>query len=234
MGSTYYETVVRVAGQPHFIKKNIVVPKSLSLKYLKYRILRPLLKVYNKILKAGFRAKTPWISPACISIFNSILTKSMKGLEYGSGISTIYFAHKTGFLISIEDNKIWYENIRTLLKKSNFSNVEYILIHPDHPETKKKIENRYKAKFDSENLNYKNYFEYMSRFPDNHFDFILIDGRARVECSSRAVNKLKSGGIFILDNSERTRYKPIHDMLKDWQKVRTTTGLTDTTLWFKP
>lgn len=234
MGSTYYETAVRVAGQPHFIKKNIVVPKSLSFKYLKYRILRPLLKVYNKILKAGLREKTPWISPACIRILNSILIKKMKGLEYGSGISTIYFARKTGNLVSIEHDKIWHEHIRTLLAKSKLSNVNYILISPDRPESKKKIENRCKAEFDSENMNYKAYFEYMSSFPENHFDFILIDGRARVECSRRAIDILKSGGIFILDNSERTRYKPVHDMLNGWQKVHTTTGLTDTTIWFKP
>ena len=59
----------------------------------------------------------------------------MKGLEYGSGISTIYFARKTGNLVSIEHDKIWHEHIRTLLAKSKLSNVNYILISPDRPES---------------------------------------------------------------------------------------------------
>ncbi len=234
MESTYYETAVRVVSQQKFVKKNIVVPKSLSFKYLKYRILRPLLKVYNKLLKTEFQAKEPWISPACVRFLNSILTKNMKGLEYGSGISTLYFAQKAGHLASIEHDKLWHELIKSMLTKTRLMNVEYILIPPERPESKKMIEHRYKAEFDAENLNYKAYFEHVSNFPDNHFDFILIDGRARVECSRRAMDKLKSGGIFILDNSERLRYRPVHEMLENWQKVYTTTGLTDTTIWFKP
>ena len=50
----------------------------------------------------------------------------------------------------------------------------------------------------------------------------------------RAVVKLKRGGIFILDNSERLRYEPVHRKLRSWKQVFTTTGLTDTTIWFKP
>ena len=233
MANNFLKLAQNEAAKKIWIKTLFLAPESFSFRYIRYRILRPILKGYYKLFKL-FHSERPWTTPASILFFDKVLTKKMKGLEYGSGISTIYFARKTGNLVSIEHDKIWHEHIRTLLAKSKLSNVNYILISPDRPESKKKIENRCKAEFDSENMNYKAYFEYMSSFPENHFDFILIDGRARVECSRRAIDILKSGGIFILDNSERTRYKPVHDMLNGWQKVHTTTGLTDTTIWFKP
>ena len=37
---------------------------------------------------------------------------------------------------------------------------------------------------------------------DNKFDVIVIDGSARYDCVSLSVNKIKSNGMIILDNSE--------------------------------
>jgi len=37
-----------------------------------------------------------------------------------------------------------------------------------------------------------------------------------------------------LDNSDRDRYIPVFTVLKGWKMLNTTTGLFDTTFWFKP
>jgi hypothetical protein len=83
-------------------------------------------------------------------------------------------------------------------------------------------------------MDYYNYYSKVNEYPDEYFDFVLIDGRARVNCGKNAIDKLKSGGIFILDNSERQRYRPLHELLIKWPSIYTTTGLTDTTIWIKP
>jgi len=229
-----YNSSTSISSRSFYIKKNVVAKKSFSLRYFRYRILRPILKLYNRLLVLKFGKNKPWLCPAAIEILKNTLQKDMKGLEYGSGKSTYFFSQLLGSLTSIEHHEGWYKLVKDELEKNGSSNVSYELLPSAASETKKDIENRYRNPFEEENLMYQRYYSRIDEFHDNTFDFILIDGRARVECSRRAIPKLNQGGIFVLDNSERKRYEPIHEMLSSWPKVFTTTGLTDTTLWFKP
>ena len=54
------------------------------------------------------------------------------------------------------------------------------------------------------------------------FDYISVDGRARMHCLVRALPLLKpEGGILLLDNSERELYQKAFDMVPSWWlKVR--------------
>ena len=162
----------------------------------------------------------------------------MTGLEYGSGRSTVFFANKLKKLVSIEHHTAWYEKVEKLLKARNLSNVEYLLIPEQHiSDGGEEMDlDTWLNKMDgSEPRNeFLNYYEKVNEYPDDYFDFILIDGRARVKCGLNALTKLKNGGIFVLDNSERPRYLPLHTALESWPKVETTTGLTNTTIWIKP
>ena len=65
-------------------------------------------------------------------------------------------------------------------------------------------------------------------------DFAIVDGRARTECCHEILPKIKKGGILILDNSERKRYKLVFEQLKKYEMYETTNGLTNTTFWFIP
>ncbi len=35
------------------------------------------------------------------------------------------------------------------------------------------------------------YFQEIQKYPDNYFDFVLIDGRARVACMINTIDKIK-------------------------------------------
>jgi len=161
----------------------------------------------------------------------------MTGLEYGSGNSTLFLAGHLKHLVSIEHDQTWYSEVRKNLAALKLSNVDYQLIAPALAGTiPYSIHNEYgldENEF-SVRSEFSAYFSYVRQFPDNHFDFIMIDGRARIECALNAIPKLKRGGIFVLDNSDRKRYTTIFKVLAGWKKVSTTTGLFDTTFWFKP
>ena len=228
-----YQLLSVINKNPFFIKRTYLAKKEFSYKYIRYRVFRPILKLYYK----GFRIlkrNSPWLSPASIIFMERYLTASMTFLEYGSGKSTLFFSERVKSIESVEHNEMWYNKIKNKFDKSGDNNINYALIKPIMEEQKIDNEVRNAQTFRYELENYLNYYENINQYPDEYFDFILIDGRARVECSRRAVGKLKKGGIFMLDNSERMRYRPVHKMLKDWPKINTTTGLTDTTLWFKP
>lgn len=233
-----YDIANSVSRNYFFPKKNLLAPKAFTYRYLLYRIARPLLKFNYKIFKWR-NPYIPWTSQASIKIFERILTKDKIGFEYGSGNSTIFFAKHLGQLISVEHNKEWFRIVKSNLQKMNVTNVDYRFIPMADNDT---LQRQYSF-YNDFNLTekdlqvmtqYHEYFSFIKEYPDNHFDFIIVDGRARVECSLNAIPKLKAGGIFVLDNSNRPRYKPVFKVLKNWKSITTTTGLFDTTIWFKP
>jgi len=224
------------ASKPIWVKSLFLAPKSLSFAYIRYRVLRPILKGYYKLFNL-FNPGRPWTTPASIIFFNKVLDKEMIGLEYGSGRSTLFFANKLKKLISIEHHSEWHEKVAKLLSENKLSNVDYLLIPEQvNGELNEDIEletNLLKLDGSEQRNEFFNYYNKVNDYPNEYFDFVLIDGRARVMCGLNALQKLKNGGIFVLDNSERPRYQPLHQELESWPKVETTTGLTNTTIWIK-
>jgi hypothetical protein len=219
-----------------FLKKNLIAPKSFSINYILYRFARPLLKVRYKLFKLK-NPQVPWTTQASIKTFRKILTKDMIGFEYGSGNSTMFFAKHLKHLTSVEHNQEWFKLVRENLQKLDLVNVDYHFIPMEKKENKEySFYQDYTLTVRDFQIRteYHDYFSFIKKYPDNHFDFIIVDGRARVECCLNAIPKLKSNGIFVLDNSDRDRYKPVFTVLKEWKHVTTTTGLFDTTIWFKP
>lgn len=87
-------------------------------------------------------------------------------------------------------------------------------------------------------------------------DFCLIDGVARDHCALASLDKLKPGGILIIDNvnwyipkaqpsfSPNSRslqqgyasevWQTVGDQLRNWRGIWTSNGVTDTAFWVKP
>ena len=228
-------TAQKEASKAYWIKSLFLTPKGFSFKYIRYRILRPLLKGYYKLFNL-FYPNRPWTTPASILFFEKVLTKDMIGLEYGSGRSTLFFASRLKQLVSIEHYEGWYNLVRQQLETSDITNVDYhLILKEDTPDKTDDTDIQLDKLIGSEpRMDYYTYYTKVNTYEDGHFDFVLIDGRAREKCGLNAIPKLKSGGIFVLDNSERPRYKPLHQALSKWPKVETTSGLTNTTIWIKP
>jgi len=47
----------------------------------------------------------------------------------------------------------------------------------------------------------------------NNYDMVLVDGRNRISSIKNAVNKLKPGGVIVLDDSHRPKYSEGIDFL---------------------
>ena len=232
-----YDTALEISKSPFYLKKNLVRKDASSPGYIFYRIARPLLKVNYRLFKL-FNPERPWTSQAAIRTFEKVLTKEMIGFEYGSGNSTLFFAKQLKHITSVEHNAGWFEIVKNKLEQRNQNNIDYRFIPPVIPGAEQTYsfytDYHLTGKDFQIRKEYHDYFSFVKGYPNEHFDFIMVDGRARVECCLNAIPKLKSGGIFVLDNSDRDRYKPVFTVLKDWKMLNTTTGLFDTTFWFKP
>ncbi len=129
-------------------------------------------KIFN------YRPYLPWISYTAISRVNKLLQPNWKVVEFGSGMSTIWFARRVGFVHSIEHNEAWYIEVSGLLKKQNLTNVKY----------------------DRRNSN--EVYSDLSDYPDQFFDFCLVDGINRLACVENVIPKIRAGGFIYLDNSD--------------------------------
>lgn len=209
-----------------------------GLKYLRYRIFRPLIKGVFYTFR-WWHKPTPWFAPSAVNFLKGWLQKDMVGLEFGSGASSKFFAQKIKKLVSVEHHQGWFEHVSKWFKENRLENIDYRFI-AEQPNFET---NEYPQFFETFGLNKEDYhfkkpfwkyFHVADEFPDEYFDFILVDGRARVACLLNSLPKLKSGGLMILDNSDRSSYQLAFTILKDWENYTCTTGLSDTTFWIKP
>ena len=170
----------------------------------------------------------PWIHTNVIDILDKIINKNTYILEFGSGNSTIYFSNLTNNLTSIEHNKCWYNKIKPII-----NNVKYIL---------KEIEYISVPPIDKKFYNCNSLEELIGHnIPDEYYDIIIIDGINRVNCAVGSINKLKKGGILILDDSNRIEnantdgsYKPIKNLVDGWQEYKYRSNDRNTDYWIKP
>lgn len=121
----------------------------------------------------------PWLTREAIDFLKSYFRPDMRGFEFGSGRSTKWLARRVAHLVSVEDNATWYRRVKGEVENSNVN-----------------------LRFAPTSVGCEEYINQLLMFPDSSFDFILIDGSYRDRCIAAAVEKVKPGGIIILDNAD--------------------------------
>ncbi|MBD3246212.1 MAG: methyltransferase domain containing protein [Candidatus Omnitrophica bacterium] len=189
----------------------------------------------NRIYRT-LHPRAPWLTPAAIKFLRAYLRAGMAGFEWGSGKSTLFFAQRVKSVISVEHSGEWYARVKAQLRQAGLmSKVKYQLIPPNPREdfAERSSENPEDAVCLAA-MQKKEFYAYarkITAYPDDHFDFILVDGRARVGCMCFARKKVKRGGVLVLDNAERQRYQPAFGYFNGWTKTETSNGLWHTTIW---
>jgi hypothetical protein len=119
----------------------------------------------------------PWYTYPAIEFLRQLDFSGKTVFEYGSGMSTLFWAGKAKHVVSVEDDEQWCGTLRNLLP----ANTE--LIHePDLAAFPGIISSL------------------------GEFDIIVVDGpargRTRLKCCHAALSHLRQGGLIILDNSD--------------------------------
>ena len=123
----------------------------------------------------------PWVTYSFIDFIATRLNKSQDIFEYGAGNSTLWYSKKVSSVISVEHDNKWYEKIKNNIPDN-------VMIY--HKE-----------------LVYNGGYCSFPNTLNKKFDFIIVDGRDRVNCMKNTLLSLKENGIIILDDSEREQYK---------------------------
>jgi predicted O-methyltransferase YrrM len=158
------------------------------------------------------------------------MTGAERVLEFGSGRSTLWFAHNAAQVVSIEHNPQWVERVRhTLRKRGLLERVEIRLASAEQVELA------------------------AGDLTGGSVDVVLIDGVRRAECLRAALSALKSGGLLLIDNINRyipcesrgpgtlrawpeegSPWRPLAETLQHWEHSWTTDGVTDTWVGVAP
>lgn len=137
--------------------------------------------------------------------------------EWGSGASTLWLAARAGSVHSVEHHAGWAEVLAPRLP----ANVDLRVVEavacsePVVPS----------AKPGHAGLDFAAYVAAIDDVP-GEFDVVVIDGRAREACLSRAVERLAPGGMIVFDNVDRQRYLDAIETHGDRLALTMTRGLT--------
>ena len=181
----------------------------------------------------------PWLVNTSTSFLSTYLKTGDIGLEFGSGRSTIWFAKKVRHITSIEHTPTWHNIVSEKIISERLGNkISYHLFEDG-----------------GSNIADCDYVNIINSFENESFDFVLIDGMLRDHCALRSLNKLKTGGIIIIDNVnwyiprknksrtpdsrgikddfESEHWKSFYNIVSGWRYIWETDGISDTAIWFK-
>ncbi len=123
----------------------------------------------------GYRQEVPWLGFRAVRHLGSLIQRDWRVLEFGSGMSSLWFAERCGYLLSVESDAGWFEAMRPRLAAK--ANVEYRLLRDREAYCGVECE-------------------------DGSFDLVLVDGLWRDEAAETALRKVRPGGYVYLDNSD--------------------------------
>jgi len=180
---TFFRKPAQATGTPlniyMFTPTALVRHTTTLIKDPRYFVNRLRVMVYQVV-----HPRDPWLTAESIRLINKKLAKDMRGFEWGSGRSTIYFAERLQHLVSVEHDHDWWQRVSKQLEKRRLANVTY--------------------QFVDLTVDRDAYHQVIAAYPDGYFDLILVDGESRENCVRAAVPKLRSGGYLVLDNSEES------------------------------
>lgn len=167
----------------------------------------------------------PWISHHAVKFCQQALRSNMRGLEWGSGRSTAWYAKRLGSLCSVEHNQDWHRIVTVKLREQGAANVDYRFVPLEHSEREPALAWYPQA---------PRYVSVADDFADESLDFVVVDGHYRQACVRAALGKLRSGGLLLVDNSNWMKLSdwgvPGH-----WPVAHRSFGYEgETTIWRKP
>lgn len=126
----------------------------------------------------------PWYTYPAIEYCNQLDASGLNIFEYGSGNSSLYWAHKGANVWCVEDDPTWYDTMKG--KSAQLRGIS--------------LSTTSKA--------------YASAIAEvgQQFDIVIIDGVWRNECATEALAHLRKDGLIILDNSDW--YKDVSQFLR--------------------
>ena len=141
----------------------------------------------------------PWVSWAAVDFLKGFVRATMDVFEYGTGGSTLFFARRCRQVVSVEDDRNWLNLVSDHLARNGITNVQ-LRLRP----------------FDFSKANNFAHSAYPDAIGKETYDVIFVDGKdwsgtGRPVCFKRAEQNINPGGVIVLDDSWRPRYRALRN-----------------------
>jgi hypothetical protein len=218
------------AGHPDQLSPRLQVTPRVVPRYV-----RDSLAVRTAALRPDRR---PWITRDALDLLDELLLPSDRGIEWGSGGTTAWFAERIEHLTSVEGSPHWHDGLRAQLDSAHVANVDLRLVSFDE--------------LGHDTPQHRS--AYVGAAPEltsGSLDLAFVDGEYRDECALRAIELLRPGGLLVIDNIETylpsttrspwsvpapatPRWQQLAERTAGWRRIWTTNGVWDTAIWFVP
>lgn len=158
-------------------------------------------------------ADEPWVTYPAIAWLERRLEGWMRGFEYGSGGSTLFFGRRVAAITAAEHHARWASRVREAAAAEGLGNVEVLHRPCDGPADEDGSDGYASGHLGHRGVRYESYARSIGGFEDGSLDFVFVDGRSRVACVAHAAPKVRRGGYLILDNANRRRYARAHELM---------------------
>ena len=149
--------------------------------------------------------RTPWWPYGAVAWVAESLPVGARVFEYGGGGSTLWLEDHSAVVTVVEHDEGWRTQLAAALRPG-----ATLLFRPPAPSGA------------VTSVAAPGYFDaYVAAIGDQadiSLDLVIVDGRARVECARRAMPKVRPGGLLLLDDTDRARYRPAVEMLTGWER----------------
>lgn len=179
----------------------------------------------------------PWLSRGAVEVLPDLLRDTDRGLEWGSGDSSVWLSTRLDSMVCVEHDPVWAARVKERLQRRglNLGSVRLLATEPaarpaDSP-----------------------YVRVIDEFTDGELDVCVVDGEHRAACALSALPKLSPGGLLVLDDAHgyldhattsphsRHGLGPLDSdwasfaqLVKTWRLIWTSDGYSDTAIWIKP
>lgn len=154
---------------------------------------------------ATITLRAPWWPYDAITWVASALPARPRVFEYGGGGSTLWLEDRSATVTVVEHDGQWQKRLAAQL-----SPTATLLFRP--PTAAGTIPSAAASGY------FDHYVAAIDEQLDDSLDLVIVDGRARVACVRRALPKVKPGGLLVLDDTDRARYRIAAEMLSGWER----------------
>lgn len=177
----------------------------------------------------------PWLVPQAVEILDHIIRRRDICMEFGSGRSTKWLAARCAKLTSVEHNPEWFHAVSEQIKKEKNIDLQLRHLAPDNPENSE-------------------YVMVLRWATNDSLDLILNDGKYRDYIALFGIDKLRAGGVMVIDNAERylpnkfpvpesqwqdaeemsSTWAKFYEAVQEWRRIWVSDGVSTTLIIFKP
>lgn len=143
----------------------------------------------------------PWLVHAAVAWLDHLMDPTWYVYEFGSGLSTTWFARRCQYIVSLENDSEWHARTTAEIQAVGLTNCDLRQVPVD------------------------DFLREIQAAPDCSLDLVVVDGDessavGRVDYALAALSKVKPGRYLVFDDYDKPDYRRMDEFVCSWEAHR--------------